>query len=162
MTSLGQAREGLSELQRGLSMVRATGAVLGTPRTLTYLAEAYAKLARTAEGLNCLAEAEQIIETTEERVGEAELHRLRADLLNAIGDQAAAEKSLHLAIAAAERQSAKLFELRATKSLARLWLDQGKRTAARDLLAPIYGWFTEGFDTPVLKEAKALLDHLAA
>jgi class 3 adenylate cyclase/tetratricopeptide (TPR) repeat protein len=160
LTSLGQAREGLSELQRGLSMVRATGAVLGTPRTLTYLAEAYAKLARTAEGLNCLAEAEQIVETTEERVGEAELHRLRADLLNAIGDQAAAEKSLHLAIAAAERQSAKLFELRATMSLARLWRDQGKRTEARDLLTPIYGWFTEGFDTPLLKGTKALLEQL--
>jgi predicted ATPase len=73
----------------------------------------------------------------------------------------AAEASLHQAIAVARRQSAKLWELRASTSLARLWRDQGKRTEARDLLAPIYGWFTEGFDTPVLQDAKALLDELA-
>jgi len=72
----------------------------------------------------------------------------------------AAEASLHQAIAVARRQSAKLWELRASTSLARLWRDQGKRTEARDLLAPIYGWFTEGFDTPVLQDAKALLDEL--
>ena len=72
----------------------------------------------------------------------------------------AAEASLHQAIAVARRQSAKLWELRASTSLARLWRDQGKRTEARDLLAPIYGWFTEGFDTPVLQDAKALLDQL--
>jgi len=73
-----------------------------------------------------------------------------------------AEQSYHQALAVAARQSAKLFELGAATSLARLWRDQGKRTEARDLLAPIYEWFTEGFDTPVLKEAKALLEHLAA
>jgi predicted ATPase len=72
----------------------------------------------------------------------------------------AAEASLHQAIAVARRQSAKLWELRAATSLARLWRDQGKRTEARDLLAPIYGWLTEGFDTPVLQDAKALLDEL--
>jgi len=72
----------------------------------------------------------------------------------------AAEASLHQAIAVARRQSAKLWELRASTSLARLWRDQSKRTEARDLLAPIYGWFTEGFDTPVLQDAKALLDEL--
>jgi predicted ATPase len=72
----------------------------------------------------------------------------------------AAEASLHQAIAVARKQSAKLWELRAATSLARLWRDQGKRTEARDLLAPIYGWLTEGFDTPVLQDAKALLDEL--
>ena len=72
----------------------------------------------------------------------------------------AAEASLHQAIAVARRQSAKLWELRAATSLARLWRDQGKRTEARDLLVPIYGWLTEGFDTPVLQDAKALLDEL--
>ena len=77
------------------------------------------------------------------------------------GDRAGAEQSYHLAFAVAERQSAKIFGLRAATSLARLWRDQGNRTEARDLLAPVYGWFTEGFDTPVLKEAKALLDRLA-
>ena len=89
------------------------------------------------------------------------MHRLRGDLLKATGDQAAAEQSYHQALVVAQRQSAKLFELRAATSLARLWRDQGKRTEARDLLAPIYGWFTEGFDTPVLQDTKALLDELA-
>jgi predicted ATPase len=87
---------------------------------------------------------------------------LRGDLLNATGDRAAAEQSYHQALAVAERQSAKSFELRAATSLARLWRDKGKRTEARDLLAPIYDWFTEGFDTPVLQDAKALLDELNA
>jgi predicted ATPase len=94
-------------------------------------------------------------------VRRAELHRLRGDLLNRIGDFSDAEQSYHHALAVAERQSAKLFELRAATSLARLWLDQGKRTEARDLLAPIHGWFTEGLDTLDLKQAKALLDQLA-
>ena len=87
---------------------------------------------------------------------------MRGDLLNATGDQVAAEHSYHQALASRERQSAKIFELRASTSLARLWRDQGKRAEARDLLAPIYGWFTEGFDTLDLKEAKALLDELNA
>jgi predicted ATPase len=120
-----------------------------------------AMLGRPVEGLNCLAEAAQIMETTEERCDGAELHRLRGDLLNRIGDFSDAEQSYHHALAVAERQSAKLFELRAATSLARLWLDQGKRTEARDLLAPIHGWFTEGLDTLDLKQAKALLDQLA-
>jgi len=88
------------------------------------------------------------------------LHRLRGELLNATADQSAAEQSYNQALVVAQRQSAKLFELRAATSLARLWRDQGKRTEARNLLAPIYGWFTEGFDTPVLRDAKALLDEL--
>jgi predicted ATPase len=89
------------------------------------------------------------------------MYRARGELLVAIGDFAAAEASFHQATAVARRQSAKLWELRAATSLAQLWRDQGKRTEARDLLAPIYGWFTEGFDTPVLHGAKALLDELA-
>ena len=87
--------------------------------------------------------------------------QIAGDLLNAAGNQAAAEQHYRQAIVIAERQSAKLFQLRASTSLARLWRDQGKRMEARDLLAPIYGWFTEGFDAPDLKEAKALLDELA-
>ena len=126
------------------------------------LAETHRQLGQPIEGMNCLTEAEQIIEASDERRDEAELHRVRGDLLNATGDQAAAEQSYHQALAVAQRQSAKLFELRATTSLARLWRDQGKRTEARDLLAPVYNWFTEGFDTPVLKEAKALLEQLSA
>ena len=129
---------------------------------LTRVAEAYARIGQPAEGLNCLAEAAQIIESTDERIAEADVYRLRGDLLNATGDQAAAEESYHQAVAVARRQSAKLFELRAATSLARLSLNQGKPTEARDILAPIYGWFTEGFDTLDLKEAKALLEQLKA
>jgi predicted ATPase len=129
---------------------------------LADLAEAYAMLGRPADGLNCLTEAAQFIEQAEEWVGEAAVHRLRGDLLNAIGDLANAERSYQQAIAVAKRQSAKLFELRASTSLARLWRDHGKRAEARDLLAPAYGWFTEGFDALDLKEAQALLDELNA
>jgi predicted ATPase len=161
LTALGQAPKGLTLIINGLAMYRATGAVLHTPWMLMRLAEALVRLGQPVDGLKCLAEAAQVIETTDERREEAELHRLRGDLLNATGDQAAAEQSYHQALAVAQRQSAKLFELRATTSLAHVWRDQGKRAEARDLLAPIYGWFTEGFDTPVLQEAKALLDELA-
>jgi predicted ATPase len=125
-----------------------------------WLAEAYGMLRQPGEGLNCLAEAAQIIETTEERVHEAELHRVRGDLRTAIGDRSAAERSYRQALAVAERQSAKLFELRAATSLARLWRDQGKHAEAQALLAPVYNWFTEGFDAPDLVEAKALLGEL--
>jgi predicted ATPase len=83
------------------------------------------------------------------------------DLRNAAGDQSEAERHYRQAIAVAERQSAKLFQLRASVSLVRLCLDQGKRADARDLLSPVYNWFTEGFDAPDLKDAKALLDELA-
>jgi len=102
----------------------------------------------------------RIVEATEERVGEATLHRVRGDLLNATDDRSAAERNYRQAIAVAERQSAKLFQLRASTSLARLRRDQGKRAEAGDLLSPIYNWFTEGFDAPDLKDAKALLDGL--
>jgi len=160
LTAGGQAQEGLALVTQGLVAVRATGNVANTPYLFMGLAEAYAMLGQPVEGLNCLAEAAQIIETTEERVGEAELHRLRGDLLNAMGDGGAAERNYHQALEVAKRQSAKLWEIRAATSLARLWCDQGKRAEARDLLAPVYGWFTEGFDTPVLQEAKTLLEAL--
>ena len=117
-------------------------------------------LGQPVEGLNRLAEAAQIIETTAERHNEAELHRLRGNLLYAMGDRSAAEESYHQALAVAKRQSAKLWELLSATSLGRLWRDQGKAAEARELLAPIYGWFTEGFDTPVLQDAKALLEQL--
>jgi predicted ATPase len=117
-------------------------------------------LGREVEGLNCLAEAARIIETTEERYHEAEWHRLRGDLLYATGDPSAAEQNYHQALVVARRQSAKLLELRASTSLARLWSTQGKRSEARDLLASIYNWFTEGFGTPILEEANGLLGKL--
>ena len=113
------------------------------------------------EGLTALEELERLIETTHDRADEALLHLIRGDLLIAMGDLPAAQASFQKAIGVARRQSAKLYELRAAISLARLWRDQGKRAEARDLLAPVYGWFTEGFDTPVLQEAKALLNELS-
>jgi class 3 adenylate cyclase/tetratricopeptide (TPR) repeat protein len=161
LATLGQAREGLTLLTRGLTAVRATGAVASTPLLFIWLAEACAMLGQPVEGLNHLAEAAQIIETTDERCVEAELHRLRGHLLSATGDRSAAEQSYHQALAVAKRQSTKTWELLTAMNLARLWRDQGKRTEARHLLAPVYGWFTEGFDTPVLRDAKALLDELA-
>jgi len=161
LTAFGQAQEGLAVLARGLSVLRAAGAVVHTPCALRFLAEAHAKMGDLQEGQNCLAEAAQLIETTHERSSEVELHRLRGDMMNARGDQAAAEQNYHRALALAERQNARTFGLRAAASLARLWRDQGKCREARDLLALGYGWFTEGFDMPVLRDAKALLEELA-
>ena len=160
LTALGQGQEGLSLITRGIAGIRATGSVGGMPGALMLLALAYASLGQPVDGLNCLDEAAQIIETTDERDTEAELHRLRGDLLNATGDPSAAERSYHQALAVARRQSAKCFELGASINLALLWRKQDRRGEARDLLAPIYGWFTEGFDAPYLKEAKALLEEL--
>jgi tetratricopeptide (TPR) repeat protein len=162
LIALGQTKEGLMLLIQALADLRATGSVLGTPQLFTWLAEAYAVLGKPAEERNCLAEAGRIIETTDDRVDEAELlYRVPGDLLNASGDRSGAERNYRQAIAVAERQSAKLFQLRASTSLARLWRDRGKCVEARDLLSPIYNWFTEGFDAPDLKDAKALLDELA-
>jgi len=161
LTALGQAQDAVAVLARALSVLRAAGAVVHTPRALCFLAEAHAKVEHLQEGQNCLVEAAQLIETTHERCGEAELLRLRGDMMSARGDHAAAEQNYHRALALAERQGAKTFGLRAAISLARLWRDQGKRTEAHELLALIYGSFTEGFDTPVLRDAKGLLDQLA-
>ena len=126
------------------------------------LAQVYGKAEQPGEGLDRLGEAAKLVEATQERWAEAEMHRLRGALLLSMSKPAEAENSYRKALSVAQRQSAKLWELRAATSLARLWRDQGKRTEARDILAPIYGWFTEGFDTPDLKEAKALLGELAA
>jgi predicted ATPase len=123
------------------------------------LAEAHTRLSRHTEALDCLTESARFIEATDERLHESELYRLSGDLFAC--NRATAEQSYYQALAIAKRQSAKIFALRAAMGLARLWRDQGKRNEACDLLAPIYDWFTEGFDTPVLKDAKALLDELA-
>jgi predicted ATPase len=161
MTALEQGHEGLTVLTKGLSVYRGTGALTGMPVSLILLADAYGRLGRPVEGLDRLTEAAQIIEMTDGRCYEAWLHRLRGDLLYTAGDRPGAEYSYQQALAVAKQQSAKTVELYAAASLARLWQDQGKRTEARDLLAPIYGWFTEGLDTPVLQDAKTLLDQLA-
>jgi predicted ATPase len=129
----------------------------------TLLAEVYGHLGHPADGLQALAEAPTLIEQQEERWWEAEVHRLRGVLLlqQTGTPQAEAEPWLQRALDAARRQEAKALELRAAMSLARLWQQQGKRAEAYDLLAPIYGWFIEGFDTADLQEARALLDALA-
>jgi predicted ATPase len=130
------------------------------PFYLATLAEVYGMAGQPDEGLDRLAEAANLVEATQERWAEAEMHRLRGTLLLAVHDHVAAEDSYRRALTVAQRQSARFWELRASLDLARLWRDQGKRIEARDLLAPVYGWFTEGFDTPVLQDAKALLDQL--
>jgi len=161
LIAVGQAQEGLALVAQAMAELRAIGAIASMSMLFTWRGVAHAMLGQAAEQQNCLAEAARLIETTGERVNEAELvYRVPGELWNAAGDRSTAERHYHQAIAVAERQSAKLFQLRASTSLARLWRDQGKRTEACDLLAPIYGWFTEGFDAPDLKEAKALLDEL--
>jgi predicted ATPase len=173
----GQA-EGLAQMQQGLSTWQAQGAEVGRTWSLALLAEAYGRVGQTEAGLTVLAEALAAVARMEERFGEAELYRLKGELLLRAGPQppasevvpldaprplpdTAAEACFHYAVAIARRQQAKMWELRAVRSLSRLWWQQGKRQAAYALLAPIYGWFTEGFDTADLQEAKALLDALA-
>src|SRR5215469_3928770 len=145
LSASGRVEEGLELLSESLANIRATGAVTSVPFFLTMHAGALGNAGRPTEGLKQLNEAVQQIEATKERWSESDVHRVRGELLIAVGDAVVAEKSLYQAIAVARRQSAKLFELRAAASLARLWLDQGKRAEARHLLAPIYNWFTEGF-----------------
>jgi predicted ATPase len=137
------------------------GMVTYRPFRLPLLAEAYGKSGQRGEALKCLAEAADVIEMTQEHFFEAEVHRIRGELV--VGaDNAAGEESYHAALTVARKQHAKLCEVRASTSLARLWRDQGKRDEARAFLAPVYGWFTEGFDTIDLKEAKALLGELSS
>jgi predicted ATPase len=130
---------------------------------LASLAEAHGKAGQTAEGLALLDEAQGLVAKTGERIAEAAAHRVKGGLLLARSpsDPAQAEASFREALEVARRQSAKSWELRAATSLARLWQRQGKRDEARDLLAPVYAWFTEGFDTRDLRDAKALLEELA-
>ena len=151
---LGQTQEGLAALTRAESAAREAGNVLGRPTILTRIAALHLKLGQYAEGLNYTTQAMQIVNATDNRSSEPSIHRVRGDLLLASGDHAAAEQNYHLAFTVARGQSAKLEELRAAMSI---WRDQGKRDEARDLLAPVYGWFTEGFETRDLKEAKSLL-----
>ena len=134
------------------------------PRWLSHLAIAHADLGQFDDAWRCIGEAMSTIETTKERWCEAEVNRIAGEiaLKSPEPDAAKAEAYFERALAVARQQQAKSWELRAAMSLARLWRDQGKVQQARELLAPVYGWFTEGFDTRDLKEAKALLEELAA
>jgi predicted ATPase len=158
---LGRPDEGIPLLTAGLAGWEEFGFVLWRPWRLAFLADACRMAGQRQAALDHLVEARRLAEETQERWYQAETVRLTGDVLLAMGDPAAAEASYREAIGLAQLQSAKLWELCAAMSVARLWGDHGKRTEAHNLLSPVYGWFTEGFCTPVLKEAKALLDELA-
>ena len=134
------------------------------PFHLSHLAKAHAELGQFEEAWHCIGEAMSAMETTREKWCEAEVHRSAGEiaLMPPAPEAAKAEAHFERALAIARQQQAKSWELRAAMSMARLWCDQGKRQGARDLLAPVYGWFTEGFDTLDLKEAKALMQQLKA
>jgi len=156
----GDVAEGLSLLRKGVSAYRATGAVSWVSYYLALLAAACQTAGRVEEGLALIDDALQLAEGTGERWYAAELNRRKGQLLLRQGHPEAAEELYRKALSIAEEQEAKLWELRAAVSLARLRRDQDRLAEACDLLAPVYGWFTEGFDTPDLKKAKALLDEL--
>jgi len=160
----GQGEAGMAEVRQGIAAYRATGAALLVPYYCTVLADVAAHLGHTDDGLQMLAEAHTLVEQQEERWWEAEVCRLRGVLLlrQAAPQPEEAEACFQRALEVARRQQAKSLELRAAMSLARLWQQQGKQAEARALLAPVYNWFTEGFDTVDLQEAKALLTALRA
>jgi TOMM system kinase/cyclase fusion protein len=159
----GQTREGLEQLTQGLTAWRVTGAELGRPYCLVLLAEAYGMLGQPEAGLTVLTEALALVDTTGGRSCEPELYRLKGELLlqQPLGNQAEVESCFAQAMAIAQNQAAKAWELRAATSLARLWHQQGKRDEASQVLGDIYGWFTEGFDTADLQDAQVLLDKLS-
>jgi predicted ATPase len=160
-TEQGRFEEGIALMHRGVATWHTIGLRVQYTQLLAMLTEAYGRAGQAEEGLKLLPEALDAVEKTNERYYEAELHRLKGELLLIQGDDTEAEVSFHQAIEIARRQQARSWELRAAMSLSRLWQSQNKREEARQLLAGIYDWFTEGFDTPDLKEAKALLEELS-
>jgi predicted ATPase len=161
-TLKGTASEAIQMLTSGIAARRSVGGTHWLPLYLSNLSAARAELGQFDDALRCIGEAMTAMETTKDRCCEAEVYRTagKISLESPEPDAAKAQIYFERALAVARQQEAKSWELRAAMSMARLWRDQGKRTEARELLAPIYGWFTEGFDTLDLKEAKALLDEL--
>jgi predicted ATPase len=155
---LGHPDEGASLIREALTAYRANGSLVSVPTRLTWLAEAQALGGAPADGLPTTEEALTV--NPDERYWRPETLRLRGEVRRRQGEEEMAEADFCDAIALARDMSAKAWELRAATSLARLWREQGRRAEARDLLASVFSWFTEGFDTPDLKEAKALLDEL--
>jgi predicted ATPase len=156
----GKASDAVRTMSAGISTWRSTGSTLFLPGYLPTLAIAHAELGQFDDASRCIGEAMTTIETTKERWCEAEVNRVAGEIALKLPqpDAAKAQAYFERALAVARDQQAKSWELRAAMSMARLWRDQNKRNEARELLAPVYGWFTEGFDTLDLKEAKALLD----
>ena len=160
----GQSEEGIAQLRQGLGNLRATGTEVMWPYFLGLLAQAYGKAGQAREGLALLDEALTLVDKTDARWPEAELYRLHGELLMQQGtrpQEGEAEARFAQALAIARRQGTKALELRAALSLSRLWQQQGKPQDASALLAPVYGWFTEGWATADLQEARTLLDELA-
>jgi class 3 adenylate cyclase/predicted ATPase len=160
----GKASDAVQTITCGVTAMRSTGTTMWMPFWLSYLARANAEIGQPDDARRCIGEAMAAVETAKERWCEAEVNRIAGEiaLLSPEPDLAKAAAYFERALAVAREQQAKSWELRAAMSLARLWRDQGNRDEARDLLAPVYGWFTEGFDTLDLKEAKALLDALGS
>jgi predicted ATPase len=160
----GKASDAVQAITSALTSLRSTGTTLYEPGHLWHLAMAYAELGKLDDAWRSIDDAIDAVERNKEKVHEAEVHRIAGEiaLKSPQPDMAKAEAYFDRALAVARQQQARSWELRAAMSMARLWRDQGKREEARDLLAPVYGWFTEGFDTLDLKEAKALLDELNA
>jgi predicted ATPase len=166
LTENGEER--ITLIHQGLTTYQATGAELGHPWVLALLAEVYGQEGRPEEGLHMLTEALALADKSEERCYEGELYRLKGQLLwqqaesrmRKTNIDSTVESYFRQALGIARRQQAMSLELRAAMSLSRLWRRQGKNKEAHDLLAPIYGWFTEGFDTADLQEARALLETL--
>jgi predicted ATPase len=161
----GKASEAVRPITSGITSLRESGATLRVPFYLSHLAIAYAEIGQPDNARRCIDDAIETIERSNEKWSEAEVHRLAGEIaLKSLTPHAVekAEACFDRALAVARQQLAKFWELRAAMSMARLWRDQGRRDEAHDLLAPVYGWFTEGFDTRDLKEAEALLKELAS
>jgi predicted ATPase len=163
LAATGNASDAVRTIASELREWRATGTTVWMPTYLSYLTGAHAKLCQFEDAWHCIGEAMTMVQTTDESWYEAEANRVAGEiaLMSPEQDAAKAERSFERALTVARQQQAKSWELRASTSLARLWRSQGKPQQARELLAPVYGWFTEGFETRDLKEAKALLEQLA-
>jgi predicted ATPase len=164
LAQTGKASEAIQAISDAITELRPIGATVWRTAWLAHLSLAYAELGKLDDAWRCIGEAITTAETTKERWFEVEIHRTAGEiaLKSPKPDAGKAEAYFERALAVARQQQAKSFELRGSMSLARLWRDQGKVRQARELLAPVYGWFTEGFDTRDLKEAKALLEELAS
>ena len=159
-----KAADAVQIITSAIDLARSAGSTLWTPLNLSHLARAYAALGKFDDAWRCVGEAMTAMATTKETWWEAEVDRVAGEisLMSPEADAAKAEAYFERALAVARQQQAKSWELRASMSLAHLWRSQGKVREARELLAPVYGWFTEGFDTRDLKEAKAQLDELVS